>query len=176
MYDVRTYSVARVLKDGTKATIRAVCSDDRERIVTAFRNLERETVYSRFFTFKDVLREEELERIAAIDFVRNVMLVVTAVADNDEIVIGSGSYSAYEATDGALAAEVAFIVEEDYQGCGVASSLLAHLATIARDHGIARFEAEVLPENRPMLRVFARSGLPMHRQGVDAVVRLSLAL
>jgi hypothetical protein len=57
--------------------------------------------------------------------------------------------------------QVAFTVEEDYQGLGIASRLLEHLVRIARDRGIAEFVAEVLPRNTAMLRVFTRSGLPM---------------
>lgn len=176
MCDVRAYNVPSVLKNGVKVTIRAVRSDDRDRIVTAFSNLERETIYSRFFTYKDELSDAELRQITEMDFVRHVMLVVTTCTEASEIVIGSGSYNAYVAPDGSRAAEVAFVVEEDYQGCGIASSLLAHLAAIARARGVARFEAEVLAENRPMLGVFARSGLPMRRRSEGGVVHLSLAL
>jgi GNAT superfamily N-acetyltransferase len=102
---------------------------------TAFRELGRETVYSRFFTYKEALSEAELARIAATNFLRNAMLIVTIEADRREIVIASGSYSVCEAPDDVLAAEVAFIVEEDYQGQGIAGTLLAHLARIAHGQG-----------------------------------------
>jgi len=50
-------------------------------------------------------------------------------------------------------------VADDLQGKGLGSLLFRRLATLARARGIATFEAEVLPDNEKMLRVFARSGL-----------------
>ena len=72
---------------------------------------------------------------------------------------------------------MAFTVEEDYQRQGLASKLLAALATLARRHGIVRFEADVLAGNTAMLTVFQRSGLPMRRgRTLDGAVHLSLDL
>jgi ribosomal protein S18 acetylase RimI-like enzyme len=67
-------------------------------------------------------------------------------------------------------------VEEDFHGLGIAGRVLRHLAAIARARGIASFEAEVLPENKAMQAVFARSGLPMRTRREDGVVHVALAL
>ena len=64
----------------------------------------------------------------------------------------------------------------DYQGLGIASRLLQQLAAIARTRGITRFDAEVLAGNRPMLAVFARSGIPMRQWHEHDVVRVALEL
>jgi ribosomal protein S18 acetylase RimI-like enzyme len=71
---------------------------------------------------------------------------------------------------------VAFTIEEDYHRQGMARILLQHLASIAREKGLSRFVAEVLPQNTGMLNVFSRSGLTMKKEfGGDAVhVTLSL--
>ena len=45
------------------------------------------------------------------------------------------------------AAEVAFVVIDDYQGQGIGAALLRHLAAIARSAGLKELVAEVLPEN-----------------------------
>jgi RimJ/RimL family protein N-acetyltransferase len=174
--DAGKFRTKDVLKDGTSVTVRAVHRDDRVRMVTAFRNLDRETVYSRFFAFKDALSEAELERIATLDFWHDVMLVVTVGDGDDEVVIGAGSYSVHSTAGGTSAAEVAFVVEEDYQGRGIAKRLLAHLVRLATDRGVARFEAEVLSDNHSMLRVFSRSGLPMRRHLDGGTTHVSLDL
>jgi GNAT superfamily N-acetyltransferase len=176
MHEARTYRAGDFLKDGTMIAVRAVRADDRDRIVTAFGKLEPETVYSRFFAFKESLSDAELEQIATMDFVHEVMLLATLGSGDNEIAIGSGSYSIYPAQDGTLSAEVAFIVEEDFQDRGVAGRLLAHLTSIARDHGVARFEAEVLAHNCAMLSVFARRGLHIQRRREGESVHLSMAL
>ncbi len=69
----------------------------------------------------------------------------------------------YDPPNDLRSAEIAFTVEEDYQGQGIASSILRHLIHIAREKGVSRFEADVLAENIAMLAVFARSGLPMKK-------------
>lgn len=172
----RNYQCSKTLANGNAVLIRAVRPDDRERLLEAFRNLDRETVYSRFFAYKETLTTDDLARIAATDFVRDVMLVATCGEVGDEVIIGSGSFDRIGATGEPAAAEVAFIVEEDYQGLGIASCLLVHLTEIARDHGVTQFVADVLADNRAMLAVFARSGLPIQRRQDGSVVHLELAL
>ena len=176
MIDARRYLCEDSLRNGLRVTIRAARPDDRERIAKAFEELGRESVYTRFFSYKNELSVAELARLDTMDFMREVMLVVTTRVGEDEIVIGSARYVAHDAADGTLAAEVAFAVEEDYHGLGIAGRLLTPLAGIARGCHIVRFEAEVLAENKAMLAVFARSGLPMRRRREAGVVHVELAL
>jgi RimJ/RimL family protein N-acetyltransferase len=172
----RHYDVKDTLRNGNAVTIRAARPDDRERLVAAFEGLDPETVYSRFFSYKETLSDADLERATQADFDRRVVLLVTTGTGADEIVIGLGSYAAYDAPEGVRSAEVAFTVEEDYQGQGVASHLLRHLIQIARSKGFARFTADVLAANRAMIAVFARSGLPLREQREDGVVTIEMTL
>lgn len=176
MTDARNFAVEDTLRNGTHVTIRAVRPHDRALIAKAFGQLERESVYTRFFSHKSELSASELDQINAMDFVREVMLVVTTRADDTEIVIASARYIAHDVADGTCIAEVAFTVEEDYQGLGIAGRMLKHLIAIARECGIDAFEADVLAENKPMLAVFARSGLPMRKQRQDGAWHLTLSL
>lgn len=159
------------LHDGTAVTLRAVRADDRDRMREAYGRLSPEAIYLRVFSPKKDLGEAELTRLIEVDFVREVALVVTT---SNDAVIGGGRYVRADAES--RTAEVAFTVDGRYRGHGIAGRLLQHLAALARAHGIARFEAEVLAENRPMLSVFARSGLPMERRREGGVVHVELAL
>ena len=73
-------------------------------------------------------------------------------------------------------AVVAFLVEEDFHGLGIARRLLQHLGRIAIDRGVLRFEAEVLPYNSAMLKVFAASGWPMSKRHDDGAIHITLTL
>lgn len=73
-------------------------------------------------------------------------------------------------------AEVAFTVEEDFHRRGLAGRLLKELAQTARERGIARFDAFVMPENTSMLAVFERSGFAMATKREDGVIRVTLEL
>src|SRR5574340_299614 len=152
------------LRDGRAALIRVMRPDDKPRLQRAFAQLDPQTVYTRFFGYRKEIPERAFERIDEIDFVRLAGLVATIASADDETVIGAASYIGRTAADGAQVAEVAFTVEEDFQGQGVATRLLAALVTLARRHGLARFEAEVLAGNAPMLAVFTRCGLPTRRR------------
>jgi len=177
MFDARSYHAQETLKDGTPVTVRAIRPDDKGRLLEAFRNLERETIYTRFFAYKTALTDEELRRATEPDFEQAVALVVTLPKGDNEIIIAGARYVVLGARGNeGKSAEVAFTVEEDYQGQGLARRLLGHLATIARAKGVETFEAEVLPMNKPMLTVFARSGLPMTERREDGVVHLELSL
>ena len=176
MTGAREFSARETLRSGTIVVVRAVRPDDRERIAQAFANLDRNSVYTRFFSYKSELSATELGQIDTMDFVRDVMLVVTTDDSGREAVIASARCIAHDEADGSLTAEVAFTVEEDYHGNGIAGRLLAHLARIARDNGIARLEAEVLPQNKAMLAVFRKSGLPLRERREGGVVHLTLDL
>lgn len=168
------------LKDGTSARLRAICRSDKARLVEAFRNLEPSTIYTRFFGFKKMLSENELDLATTFDPDRLVSIVVTIGQGPDETIIGSGVYVVSKSVEGARgeepAAEVAFIVEEDYQGRGIAGLLLRALSAIARGRGLKRFEADILPANGAMLHVFANSGLPMTKSMEDGDIHVSLIL
>jgi RimJ/RimL family protein N-acetyltransferase len=173
----RHFHQAFALRNGAAALVRAIRPDDRDRLQAAFHALEPESVYLRYFSFKHELSQADLDRLCDPDFRERVVLVVTQQTDAGEIIVGSGGYVAHTAGDGTRAAEVAFAVEEDVQGQGISSRLVEVLTGIARADGIARFEAEVLARNAPMLRVFERSGLPMAvTPEEDGVVRVTLEL
>ena len=161
MSDPRDFTCAETLKNGLAVTIRHLRADDRERIAKAVRQLDRESVYTRLFSYRNELTEAGLDRIMRVDPEHEVALVVTTRVGNDEVVIGSGRYVVSRTDGEARTAEVAFVVEEDYQGLGIASRLLRHFVRIAREQGIAAFEADVLAGNKSMLVVFERAGLPM---------------
>lgn len=91
-------------------------------------------------------------------------------------IIGAGRFVATGNADPPDRAEVAFTVEEDYQGLGIASRILRHLAGIARRTGISQFHAEVLPDNAGMLAVFARSGFPVRQKQSEGIVHVTLSL
>lgn len=177
MNPVATYHVAEQLRDGRSITIRAIRPDDKKRLLEAFRGLEESTIRSRFFGPRKSPSAQELAWATEIDFVHHAALVASLEDRANERIIGVGRYVRVESASSPLVAEVAFVVEEDFQGQGIASILLRHLAAIAHSAGVAALEADVLPANAAMLRVFERSGLPITvKRSTDSVhVKLDLS-
>jgi RimJ/RimL family protein N-acetyltransferase len=176
MMDARNYAVQETLKNGLQVTIRAIRPDDRDALLAAFRELDKRTVYLRFFGPKKELSDRELTEATVVDFVRTVALVTCVRDGAAEKIIGAGRYVAFGSADPPDSAEVAFTVEEDYQGLGISSLTLWHLAGIARQMGIAQFHAEVLPENTGMLAVFNRSGFPVKQKISEGIAHVTLSL
>jgi RimJ/RimL family protein N-acetyltransferase len=174
--DSGSYVFAETLKDGTAVTVRAARADDGPKIRRAFYNLERDTVYTRFFSYKADVSDAELARITGADFERTVALLVTVGTGQDEVVVGGASYVVVDPGDARRSAELAFIVEEDFQGRGIAGLLMQHLIAIARAKGLDRLEADVLARNLPMLNVFRRSGLHMATRHEGDVMHVILSL
>ena len=176
MTDTGEFCVSETLKNGVEVTIRALRASDRDKIASAVRLLDRESIYTRLFSYRKELTEAGLDRILTVDPARDGMLVVTVGAGAQETIIASGRFIAARDESAARGGEIAFMVEEDYHGQGIAGRLLRHLIEIARNKGIVAFEAEVLSENNPMLAVFAKSGLPMRRRRDGGVVHVTLSL
>ena len=164
------------LRDGTPGVIRPMRPDDRGRIVAAFAQLDPNSIYTRYFTHLKALPERALNRLKDIDFEHLAGLAVTIGSGDDEVVIGSSTYVVFDTPDGARAAEVAFTIEEDYQGNGLARRLLETMIEIARRHRIVRFEADVLAGNAAMLAVFNRCGLPVRRRREGGVTHIEMDL
>lgn len=175
MLDARDFEATETLKNGVTVKIRAIRPADKAGIAAAFGKLDPESVYTRFFQAKASLSDQELKAATEVDFENVVALVVTIDSGAKETIIGSGRYVAFDLS-GTRSAEIAFIVEEDYHGLGIAGRILKHLARIAREKGVGQFEAEVLPQNKAMLAVFSRSGLPLQLTPADGTIHVTLSL
>src|ERR1700677_2131876 len=112
--DLRKFVVTQVLPNGRAISVRAIRPDDKERMRAAFANLESRSVYMRFFGYKKELTDAELEQATAVDFDQVVALVATIGSSEAEVIVAGARYvrGAGPASSGA---EVAFVVEEDYQ-------------------------------------------------------------
>ncbi|MER5991932.1 bifunctional acetate--CoA ligase family protein/GNAT family N-acetyltransferase [Streptomyces viridosporus] len=166
-----------VLRDGGTARIRPITVDDAERLVSFYEQVSDESKYYRFFAPYPRLSAKDVHRFTHHDFVDRVGLAATVGGE----FIATVRYDRIGA-DGAPAsapadeAEVAFLVQDAHQGRGVASALLEHIGAVARERGIRRFAAEVLPANTKMIKVFTDAGYTQKRSFEDGVVRLELDL
>jgi GNAT superfamily N-acetyltransferase len=174
--DIANYMVVEQLRDRRPVTIRAIRPGDKELFREAFNGLEAGSIYMRFFGPRKELTDRELIQATEVDFIRTVALVACVQEGARERIVGGGRYIALEGPDPPSAAEIAFVVEEDYHGQGIASILLKHLLLIGRKRGISRFEADVLHANKKMLRVFERAGLPVVTKASSDSIHVTMKL
>jgi len=153
-----------VLRDGTVAHVRPIRPTDGDGIRRFHAAQSDESIYLRFFAPLRQLSDNDVFRFTHVDYADRVALVATM----REEIIGIGRYDRIDART----AEVAFNISDHFQGKGIGSVLLEHLAAIAQEFGIARFTAEVLPQNRKMLSVFSDAGYDVKRHIEDGVVEV----
>ena len=151
-----------LLADGGVARLRPIRPDDAQRLVEFYARVSPESKYLRFFAPYPRLTPRDVARFTQVDYIDRVAFIITL----GEQMIGVGRYDRLEDDE----AEVAFLVEDAHQGRGIAQLLLEHLADAARERGITKFVAEVLPENRRMVQVFADAGYRVHKGYEDGVV------
>lgn len=166
-----------VLRDGGTARIRPITTDDAERLVSFYEQVSDESKYYRFFAPYPRLSAKDVHRFTHHDYVDRVGLAVTVGGE----FIATVRYDRIDAAGRPASApadeaEVAFLVQDAHQGRGVASTLLEHIAAVARERGIRRFAAEVLPANNKMIKVFRDAGYTQQRSFEDGAVHLTLDL
>jgi len=158
-----------LLRDGGTAHLRPITPDDAEALQRFHVAQSAESVYLRFFSAMPRLSDRDLRRFTHVDHVDRVALVTTIGDD----IVGIGRYDRLdERSGGRSTAEVAFNISDAHQGRGLGSVLLEHLAAAARERGIHRFVAEVLPQNRRMTGVFQDAGYEVRHAYDDGVVSL----
>jgi RimJ/RimL family protein N-acetyltransferase len=172
LMDFANYTATENLRTGRTVEIRAQRSEDREGMRAAITRSSSASLHRRFFAVRREFSEKETDYFLDIDFVNHVALVVVADNGGEPTIVGGGRYVVVQPGQ----AEVAFAIIDAYQGLGIGSALMRHLATLGREAGLHEFTAEVLSENVPMLNVFERSGLAMSTERDGTVMHVTLHL
>jgi acetyl coenzyme A synthetase (ADP forming)-like protein len=176
---LRAYAEPVALRDGTSLTLRALSPSDKPLLAQLFGRLSAQSIRYRAFGGKSLLTDRELAALTEIDFASHVALVAALRIGDEARIVGVGRYFRVDSR-GALdpmstRAEVAFTVDDAYQGRGIGTLLLEHLAEIARASGVEEMEADVLGDNRKMMDVFTESGLDVRHTLDDGVYRVTFA-
>jgi len=157
-----------LLTDGTTVLIRHARPADAEAVRAMHAALSPENLYLRFFSMSPGSAEREARRVCREPGPDHAALLAWL----GDRLAGVASYEPSEPGT----AEVAFAVPDDLHGLGIATLLLEHLVSAARERGLRAFTAQALLENQPMLGVFAAAGLPVHRQLTEGVVELTFPI
>jgi acetyl coenzyme A synthetase (ADP forming)-like protein len=149
-----------ILRGGETLRLRPPARGDAEELLEFFHALSRRSLYLRFHGFP-TLGPELVEQLVDPDWSERGALVGTFVDGGRERVVAVANY--VRLRDPTLA-EAAFAVADEYQRRGIGTRLVEQLAERAGRHGIERFVAEVLAENRGMLGVFEALGFELSRE------------
>ena len=158
-----------MLKDGFAARLRPIRPDDEPRLVDLYERLSRHTAYQRFFTVLRRLPPDWYHFFANVDYRRRLALVAERETVAGVQLIGVGRYEPSEEPE---TAEVAFVVEDGWQGRGLGGILLEAVLEAAEARGIRRFRAYVQADNHRMLRLLATRTRVEDRKTEEGVTAL----
>lgn len=154
------------LKDGTTVRVRPIRPADEPELSALYARLSPETAYQRFFTVTARLPPSWADILANVDYERR-MAIVAVGPDNELIAVAR-----YDLDEAGNEAEIAIVVQDQWQGKRIGTILLAELLRYAEAKGIRRFRADVLAENRRMLDMLGRLTRVLERRTERGVTSL----
>jgi acetyltransferase len=182
---IRPYPVQYVdtftLNDGTEVEIRPIRPEDEPEMIDFTTSLSPDNLYLRYFhavSVSSLISHEQLARMSFVDYNREMSLVAvhTDPKTHRESIIAHGQLTKLH---GSNDAEFAIQVRDQYQGTGLGTELLSRLLGVARDEGLERVVAEIMPENTGMRRIATKLGFSFERvpesQNVFASIELEPA-
>jgi acetyltransferase len=166
------------MKDGTQVFIRPIRPDDESLLIKFHSLLSNRTVYLRYFCSLSLATRTAHERLVRICFAdpeRETVLVASEMDDGsgDERILAVGRLNKLPNTN---EAEMAVLVADDYQGCGLGTELLRRLIQVARDRKIDQITAEMLRDNIVMQSVLKKLGFRLRLFNDPRSVRAALRL
>jgi acyl-CoA hydrolase/RimJ/RimL family protein N-acetyltransferase len=158
------YPVAEVrdvrLRDGREVCVRPTRTSDSGAMQELFHRLPEQDVESRFLQKLSSLTDTVAQYLCSVDYEQEMAFAAVVGPSERERIVAASSYYLSPATG---LAEVAYMVDPQWQGAGLGGLLHARMLEYARERGVRGFRADVLMGNSRMMRVFERAG---HRMSV----------
>ena len=152
---------SQTLKDGTQIFFRPVKPTDDASLSEMFYSLSPASIRTRYMSQTMRFPHKDVQKLTNIDYEQNLAIVGTVPGVSEEEIVAIAQYFLDPKT---LSAEVAFVVQDEWQQKGMGSLLLQYLTQIAKRRGVKRFYAKVLPVNKAMLAVFYNSGFQVNTE------------
>ena len=149
------------LRDGTEIFFRPVKPTDEPALSEMLYSLSKESVQTRYFAHTMTFPHRDVQQLTNIDYRQDISIVGSVPGTSGEQIVAIAQYFLDPRTQ---AAEVAFIVQDEWQQKGMGTFLLDYVTQIAKQRGVKRFYAKVLPANKPMLAIFHNSGYKVNTE------------
>ncbi|MCK4887943.1 MAG: GNAT family N-acetyltransferase [Planctomycetes bacterium] len=161
------------LRDGTEIFFRPIKPTDEKSLSHMLYSLSQSTVKTRYMTHTMRFPHKDVQQLTNIDYANDLSIVGIVPGAVGEQIVAIAQYFLDPKTQ---AAEVAFVVQDEWQKKGMGTFLLKYITTIAKKRGVKRFYAKVLPINKPMLTIFHNSGYKVDTKFDDEVYSIAYDL
>jgi len=159
-------------KNGLQVLFRGIRPSDEEAMRRLFYRFSKDTVYRRYFYPIKTMPHIKIQEYVNIDYGWVQSIVALAGDIDSERIIAEARYVKDEETD---LGDLAFVVDENYQGQGIASYLYKLLIELAKERGLKGFCAEVLEENESMLHILGKGDVLMTKNLKDGLYSVKIS-
>lgn len=146
--------------------IRLARPEDSDAVAQMHERTSERSRYQRYFSVTH-WRDLQLRRLAGGH--RGASLVAMS---RDGDIIALGNVFPAESEGGEPAAEIALLVEDAHQGSGVGTAMLTRMLQVAHEMGFEQVVADVLAENKGMIRLLTRTGLDWRTSYSEGVAHM----
>lgn len=161
----------RTFKNNVTVRFRAIKPSDEENMRQLFYRFSDEAIYYRYFTPIKTMPHARMQEYVNVDY-RNVLSVVGLVGPPGQgRIIAEARFARHKEKP---FVDVAFVVDEEYQGLGIATFLYKMLIQLARQRGAKGITADVLASNKGMLKVFEKGGYPIYPKLEDGAYAITI--
>jgi acyl-CoA hydrolase/RimJ/RimL family protein N-acetyltransferase len=166
--ELETY---RTTRKGLNILLRPVKITDESMLKDFFYALSEDSMYLRFFSLRKDMPHQRLQDFVVVDYSRKMEILAVFQDKEKETIIG---LCQYELNRDMHTAEVALVVKDKCQHQGVGTELLSYLTYLARRQGLLGFTADVLVENKQMLRLFEKMGFDIEKRSEEGVYEMRI--
>ncbi len=162
-------ATTRTFKDGLEVRFRAIRPSDEEEMRRLFYRFSDEGVYYRYFSRLKTMPHKKMQAYTTVDY-RTTMSIVAVIGEpGTDHLIGEARYVQLP---GSKYADFALLVDDAYQGKGVASFMFLYLIQLAKERGLEGLSASVLATNKRVLRILEKSPHPIQARVESGVYEL----
>ncbi len=161
------------LRDGAQIFFRPVKPSDEPALSDMLYSLSEESVQKRYMTRTRAFAHRDVQQLTNIDYHKDLAIVGVVPGVSGDEIVAIGQYFLDPKTQ---VAEVAFLVQDEWQQKGMGTLLLEYITKVAKQRGVKGFSAKVLPNNKPMLAIFYSSGYKVNTEFDGEVYNITYEL
>lgn len=165
--------IQHTFKDDLSVLFRAIKPSDEDQMRRLFYRFSDKAIYYRYFSPIKTMPHEKMQEYVNVDYRESLSIVALIGEPGKQTIIAEARFVKYPNRP---VVDIAFVVDEDYQGSGIATYLYLMLAGQAKDRGIKTITADVLSSNGSMLKVFEKGPYPVNAKIEENIYTLSMDL
>ncbi len=152
---------------------RAIKPSDEDQMRQLFYRFSDKAIYYRYFSPIKTMPHEKMQAYVNVDYQTALSIVGLVGEPGQQNIIAEARFVKH---DKKPFVDVAFVVDEAYQGYGIATYLFQMLARLAKERGFQKMTADVLPSNMAMLTVFNKGNFPVQAKMEEGIYELIIDL